>query len=100
MKRKIKVLIVEDSAVMRDILEKGLSKDPDINVVGKAADPYIARDKIVFKKPDVLTLDINLPRMNGLEFLKKLMKTFPLPVIMVSAMTEEGSKETRFYKMI
>jgi two-component system, chemotaxis family, protein-glutamate methylesterase/glutaminase len=93
-KRRIKVLIIDDSVLVRDILEKGLSKDPEIEVVGKAPDVYIARDKIVFKKPDVLTLDVEMPKMDGVEFLRRLMPQYPLPVVMVSAMTSQSSKVT------
>lgn len=94
MPKPIKVLVVDDSAIIRNYLTTELSKDPEIEVVGSAADPYIARDKIVKLKPDVLTLDIEMPRMDGLTFLKKLMKFYPLPVIMVSAYTEEGCETT------
>ena len=94
MDRKIRVLVVDDSAMIRNILADGLQKDPTIEVVGKAADPYMARDKIVELKPDVITLDVEMPRMDGLEFLKKLMAQYPLPVIMVSALTERGKKIT------
>ncbi len=91
-KGKIKVLIVDDSAIVRKILTEELSQEPDIEVVGTAPDPYVARDKIVFLKPDVITLDIEMPRMDGLTFLKKLMRYYPLPVIVVSSLTPEGSK--------
>ena len=84
---KIKVLIVDDSALVRSILSKGLAKDPEIEVIGTAADVYIARDLIVKKHPDVLTLDVEMPKMDGVEFLKKLMPQYPIPVVMVSAMT-------------
>ncbi len=94
MSEKIKVLVVDDSAMIRRILAEGLGNDPRIEVVGVAADPYIARDKIVELKPDVLTLDVEMPRMDGLEFLRKLMAQFPLPVIMVSALTEKGKRIT------
>jgi len=94
MLKRIKVLVVDDSAIIRNFLTKELSKDPEIEVVGSASDPYIARDKIVKLKPDVLTLDIEMPRMDGLTFLKKLMKFYPMPVIMVSAYTEEGCETT------
>ncbi|MBU1218887.1 chemotaxis response regulator protein-glutamate methylesterase [Myxococcota bacterium] len=87
---KIKVLIVDDSAVVRQIFTKELNRDPMIHVVGSAPNPYIARDKIVELKPDVLTLDIEMPRMDGLTFLRKLMKHFPLPVIVVSSLTKRG----------
>ncbi len=84
---KIKVLIVDDSALVRSILSKGLSKDPEIEVIGTAADVYIARNEIVNKNPDVITLDVEMPKMDGVEFLKRLMPQYPIPVIMVSAMT-------------
>jgi len=92
MDKKIKVLVVDDSAVVRKIFKEGLSKEKDIEVVGTAPDPYVARDKIVKFKPDVITLDIEMPRMDGLTFLKKLMKYYPLPVIIVSSLTEKGSQ--------
>jgi two-component system chemotaxis response regulator CheB len=84
----IKVLVVDDSAVVRQILSRELDRDPDIQIIGTAADPYIARDKIVSLKPDVLTLDIEMPRMDGLTFLRKLMRHYPLPVIIVSSLTQ------------
>ncbi len=90
--KKIRVLIVDDSAIARDIIERGLSMDPDIEVVGKASDAYSARDKIVLLDPDVITLDVEMPRMNGIEFLKRLMPQKKVRVIMVSAVTEEGSR--------
>ncbi len=93
MNRK-KVLIVEDSAVMRKFLTEALSKSRTIEVVASAMDPYIAVDKIRKYQPDVLTLDIEMPRMDGLTFLSKLMIANPLPVIMVSAVTENGARET------
>jgi len=89
---KIKILIVDDSAVVRRVLSEELSKEPDMEVVGTAPDPFIARDKIVQQKPDVVTLDVEMPRMDGLTFLKKLMKYYPLPVIIVSSLTPQGSK--------
>ncbi len=87
----IRVLIVDDSAVVRKILKEKLEKASDIEVVGTATDPYIARDKIVQLKPDVITLDIEMPRMDGLTFLGKIMKHFPMPVIVVSSLSPEGS---------
>lgn len=90
--RPIKVLIVDDSAMVRSILQKELSKDPDIEVIGTAPDPYVARDKIVQLKPDVITLDIEMPRMDGITFLKKLMQYYPLPVIIVSSLTPKGGE--------
>ena len=91
---KTKVLIVDDSALVRQVLKQGLSNCDSIEVVGTANNPYEARDLIVEKKPDVLTLDVEMPKMDGLEFLKKLMPQYPLPVIMVSALTEKGSQIT------
>ncbi len=90
--RKISVLIVDDSAVVRKVLSTELAKAPDIEVVGTAMDPYIARDKIVQLRPQVITLDLEMPRMDGLTFLGKLMKYFPLPVIVVSSLTPKGSE--------
>lgn len=87
----IKVLIVDDSAIVRNVFTKELSTYPDIEVVGTAPDPFVARDKIVQLKPDVLTLDIEMPRMDGLTFLKKLMKYYPVPTVIVSSLTPKGS---------
>jgi len=86
----IKVLVVDDSAVVRNIFSKELSYDPDIEVVGTAPDPYVARDQIVKLKPDVITLDIEMPRMDGLTFLRKLMMHYPIPTIVVSSLTAKG----------
>ena len=94
MLKKIKVLIVDDSAVVRKIFSEELSKYPDIEVVGTAPDPFVARDKIVALQPDVITLDIEMPRMDGLTFLRKLMKYYPLPTIIVSSLTPKGGKLT------
>ncbi len=88
----IKVLIVDDSAIVRKIFAQELSRHNDIEVVGTAPDPYVARDKIVRLKPDVVTLDIEMPRMDGLSFLRKLMKYFPIPVIIVSSLTSRNSE--------
>jgi len=88
----IKVLIVDDSAIVRKILTEHLKRDPRIEVVGSAPDPYIARDKILSVKPDVLTLDVEMPRMDGITFLRKLMKHHPLPVIVVSSLTSKGGE--------
>ncbi len=88
----IKVLVVDDSAVVRNIFSKELDSDPEIEVVGTAPDPFVARDKIVRLKPDVITLDIEMPRMDGITFLRKLMKHYPLPVIVVSSLTQKGSE--------
>lgn len=86
----IKVLIVDDSAVVRKILTQQLGQDRGIEVVGAAPDPYVARDKIVSLRPDVLTLDVEMPRMDGLTFLRKLMRHHPMPVIVVSSLTPKG----------
>lgn len=88
----IRVLIVDDSAIVRKIFKDTLSKEPDIQVVGTAIDPYIARNKIMQTNPDVITLDLEMPRMDGLTFLRKLMRHHPLPVIIVSSLTRRGSK--------
>ena len=85
-----RVLIVDDSAVVRRIFTDELSRDPGIEVVGTAPDPYVARDKIVQLRPDVVTLDVEMPRMDGITFLRKLMHYFPLPVIIVSSLTRQG----------
>ncbi|MDD5212768.1 MAG: chemotaxis response regulator protein-glutamate methylesterase [Sulfuricurvum sp.] len=90
----IKVLIVDDSATARAVLTDILSSDPTIVVVGTAADAYIARDKIVELKPDVVCLDVEMPRMDGITFLKKLMHYMPVPVVMVSSLTQSGAKTT------
>lgn len=86
----IKVLIVDDSAIVRQILATELSKVPDIEVVATAQDPYIARDKIINLHPDVITLDVEMPRMDGITFLRKLMQHFPIPVIVISSLTPKG----------
>ena len=86
--KKIKVLIVDDSALVRRILSDCLAGQPDIEVVGAAADPYIARDMILQLEPDVLTLDIEMPRMDGLTFLQKLMQYRPMPVIVISSLAQ------------
>jgi two-component system chemotaxis response regulator CheB len=91
---KIKVLIVDDSAVMRQLLREILSSDPAIDVVGVATDPVAARDKILRRQPDVLTLDVEMPRMDGLTFLEKLMRAHPMPVVMISSLTERGCETT------
>jgi len=90
----IKVLVVDDSALIRDVLSKALSQDADIKVVGTAEDPIDAREKIKILSPDVLTLDIEMPNMNGLAFLDKLMRLRPMPVVMVSTLTQRGTQET------
>lgn len=91
---KIKVLIVDDSALVRQMLQEMLGADPELEVVGAAADPYMARDMIKERHPDVLTLDVEMPRMDGVSFLKNLMRLHPLPVVMVSSLTEKGADVT------
>jgi two-component system, chemotaxis family, protein-glutamate methylesterase/glutaminase len=88
----IRVLIVDDSALVRKILSEQLSAYSDIQVIGTASDPYIARDKIASLKPDVITLDIEMPRMDGLTFLAKLMKFYPMPVVVISSLTPQNSE--------
>ena len=91
---RIKVLIIDDSALVRKLMTEIISREPDMEVVGVAPDPYVARDLIKSTDPDVLTLDIEMPRMDGLDFLEKLMRLRPMPVVMVSTMTERGSEIT------
>ncbi len=87
--QRIKVLIVEDSIVFRELLVQNLNRDPAIQVVATAKDPFEARDKILAHKPDVMTLDVELPRMNGIEFLRKLMPQYPLPVVVISSLSDK-----------
>lgn len=94
MSRKIRVLIVDDSALVRQVLSEILAGDPAIEVVGTAQDPYIARDKIKQLNPDVLTLDVEMPRMDGVTFLRNLMRLRPMPVVMISSLTEKGADIT------
>ncbi len=89
--RKTRVLIVDDSAIVRRMLSNALQHEPDMEVVGLASDPFVARDLILQHKPDVLTLDLEMPRMDGLTFLRKLMVHHPMPVIIVSSLTQTGS---------
>ncbi len=91
---KIRVLIVDDSALVRKMLAGMLSEDPEIEVVGSAPDPLVAREKIKQLEPDVLTLDVEMPRMDGLTFLDNLMRLHPMPVVMVSSLTERGAEVT------
>jgi two-component system, chemotaxis family, protein-glutamate methylesterase/glutaminase len=90
----IRVLIVDDSATARAVLHDILDSEPSIEVIGTASDAYIARDKIVELKPDVVCLDVEMPRMDGITFLKRLMHYMPLPVVMVSSLTQSGAKTT------
>jgi two-component system chemotaxis response regulator CheB len=94
MGQKVRVLVVDDSALVRQLLSRGLAMDPDIEVVGSAGDPYEARDKIVQLRPDVLTLDVEMPRMDGVDFLRRLMPQYPIPVLMVSSLTQRGKQIT------
>jgi two-component system chemotaxis response regulator CheB len=91
-KRMIRVLIVDDSALVCEILKERLLREPGIEVVGTASDAYGARDKIVQLRPDVMTLDVEMPHMNGVEFLRRLMPQYPIPVIMVSSLTKKGTQ--------
>jgi two-component system chemotaxis response regulator CheB len=92
--KKIRVLIVDDSAVVRQTLTEILSSDPEIEVIGTASDPFVAADRIGLEVPDVITLDIEMPRMDGLTFLKKIMAQHPIPVIICSSLAEEGTQST------
>ncbi len=92
--KKIRVLVVDDSALVRQILVEVLNAAPDVEVVGTASDPFMARDRIKELNPDVLTLDVEMPRMDGLTFLANLMRLRPMPVVMVSSLTEQGADTT------
>jgi two-component system chemotaxis response regulator CheB len=94
MKNKIRVLIVDDSALIRQTLKKILSSDPEIEVIGTAPDPFIAANKIKREVPDVMTLDVEMPRMDGLTFLQEIMSQHPIPVVICSALTNESSEAT------
>ena len=89
---KIRVLVVDDSAIVKKVLSASLSSEADIEVVGTAPDPFVARDKILTLKPDVITLDIEMPRMDGITFLRKLMAHHPLPVVIISSLSGPGCK--------
>ena len=91
---KIRVLIIDDSVLIRKILTEILNSSPDIEVIGVAADPLIAREMIKQLNPDVLTLDIEMPRMDGITFLRNLMRLRPMPVVMISALTEHNAEAT------
>ena len=87
--RKIKVLVVEDSILFQRLLADNLNKDPMIEVIAVASNPYEARDEIVKQKPDVMTLDLEMPRMGGLEFLQKLMPQVPIPTVVISSLSDK-----------
>src|SRR5881394_3106248 len=89
--RKIRLLVVDDSAVARAMIADSLAGDPEIEIIGTAVDPYVAREKILSLNPDVMTLDIEMPRMDGLTFLKLIMRHRPMPVVVMSSLTAEGS---------
>jgi two-component system, chemotaxis family, protein-glutamate methylesterase/glutaminase len=90
----VRVLVVDDSALMRQLLSNMLSEDPEIEVVGTAPDPYVARERIKALKPDVLTLDVEMPHMDGVTFLRKIMALRPMPVVMISTLTQAGAETT------
>jgi len=90
--RPIRVLIVDDSALVRRILSEGMRLDPDIAVIGEATNPYMARDMMVELQPDVITLDVEMPRMDGVTFLKRYMPVMPIPTVIISSLTREGAR--------
>ena len=92
MRKKVRVLIVDDSALVRKILSESFAEDPDLEVIGTAADPYQARDILVLEKPDVITLDVEMQRMDGITFLKRFMNVIPTPTIIVSSLTEKNKR--------
>ena len=92
--RKIRTLIIDDSALVRKVLSVGLSKDPEIEVIGQASDPYRARDLMVELEPDVLTLDVEMPKMDGVTFLKRFMPIMPIPTVVISSLTQNGKRIT------
>ena len=92
--KPVRVLVVDDSALTRKVLARGLARDPAIEVVATAADPFLARDEIVAREPDVMTLDLEMPRMDGLSFLRKLMPQHPMPVVIVSSLCQQGQQVT------
>src|SRR5664279_2992220 len=94
MNKPVRVLVVDDSALMRQLLSTLLSEDPEIEVVGTASDPFIARERIKELNPDVVTLDIEMPHMDGVTFLRKLMTLRPTPVVMISTLTQAGAEIT------
>src|SRR5208337_3258153 len=94
MQKKIKVLVVDDSAVVRQSMREILESDPSIEVIDTAGDPFIAVEKIKKEVPDVITLDVEMPRMDGITFLKKIMTQHPMPVVICSSLTETGTETT------
>ncbi|MEK6595604.1 MAG: response regulator, partial [Pseudomonadota bacterium] len=92
--KKIRVLIVDDSALIRKLLSEVINSQSDMEAIGSAPDPLVAREMIREMNPDVLTLDVEMPKMDGLDFLEKLMRLRPMPVVMVSILTEKGSDVT------
>src|SRR6056297_2163688 len=92
MNNKIRVLVVDDSAVVRQNLEEIINQDPQLEVMGTASDPYIAASKIMKQVPDVITLDVEMPRMDGITFLKKIMSQHPMPVVIISSLTEKATR--------
>src|SRR5512146_2526551 len=94
MKKKIRVLIVDDSALVRQTLKEILSTDPQIEVMATAQDPYVAAERLRQEVPDVITLDVEMPRMDGITFLQKIMSQHPIPVVICSSLTESGSETT------
>jgi len=90
--KKIRVLVVDDSAVVRNVFQQELAKDPSLEVVGAAPDPFVARDMMLDKEPDVVTLDVEMPRMDGITFLRKIMRYRPTPVVVVSSLTPKGGE--------
>lgn len=91
MASQIRVLVVDDSALVRETLVRGLSTAPDITVVGEARDPFQARDLLVQLRPDVITLDVEMPRMDGISFLRRVMAVMPTPTIVISSLTTKSS---------
>src|SRR6476469_1497678 len=89
---KIRLLVVDDSSVARRMIAESLADDPHIEVIATAVDPYIARDKILSLRPDVMTLDLEMPRMDGLTFLRKLMQFHPLPVVVISSLAQASCR--------
>src|ERR1700761_482050 len=94
MGKVVRVLVVDDSAVMRELLSEILNSDPEIEVVGSASDPFVARERIKALNPDVVTLDIEMPKMDGLTFLRKIITLRPMPVVMISTLTQAGANIT------